>query len=278
MSIPVKDFIAQVKAIAAEEPKYRLGGYGKDGTCDCIGLTIGAIRRAGGTWGGTHGSNYAARYQTAALERNTAENLFVGKQVYKAREKGHARWKLPSRYAGHADQRDYYHAGVVTGVTPLEITHSTGTGLPSSIRRDTALGAWDWGGKLRKVGYDDAVAGDIGDVVKPVDGVEPTPAIKAAAEGLTKGKPRDEHTGAAGSVDPKPATLPSGARAATVSTKNGKPLHIRAQPTKACGLYWDAPNGTTLQVLETNTGAPNWWKVRFGGFVGYCKTDFLSVG
>ena len=42
-------FIAQVEAIAQASPVYRPGGDGSDGTCDCIGLVIGAIRRAGKT-------------------------------------------------------------------------------------------------------------------------------------------------------------------------------------------------------------------------------------
>ena len=60
-------FIAQVEAIAQASPVYRLGGDGSDGTCDCIGLVIGAIRQAGGAWMGTHGSNYAARYEICLL-------------------------------------------------------------------------------------------------------------------------------------------------------------------------------------------------------------------
>ena len=57
--IQLSDFLTQIAAIAAESPSYRLGGDGSDGTCDCVGLIIGAIRRAGGQWAGTHGSNYA---------------------------------------------------------------------------------------------------------------------------------------------------------------------------------------------------------------------------
>ncbi|MBQ9632239.1 MAG: hypothetical protein IJV04_04895, partial [Lachnospiraceae bacterium] len=59
--ISVTDFLARVEQIAAEEPGYQLGHSGDDNQCDCIGLIIGAIRRAGGQWRGIHGSNYAAR-------------------------------------------------------------------------------------------------------------------------------------------------------------------------------------------------------------------------
>ena len=144
-------FIAQVEAIAQASPVYRLGGDGSDGTCDCIGLVIGAIRRAGGSWTGTHGSNYAARYEMRELLPVTdAGELCLGDVVYKARTPGQAGYALPARYKKGPDQRDYYHVGVVTAVEPLEITHCTGPG----IVRDTKLGRWTYRGRLEKVDYD----------------------------------------------------------------------------------------------------------------------------
>lgn len=144
-------FIAQVEAIAQASPVYRLGGDGSDGTCDCIGLVIGAIRRAGGSWTGTHGSNYAARYEMRELLPVTdAGELNLGEAVYKARTPGQAGYALPERYKNDPDQRDYYHVGVVTAVEPLEITHCTGPG----IVRDTKLGKWTYRGRLKKVDYD----------------------------------------------------------------------------------------------------------------------------
>lgn len=144
-------FIAQVEAIAQASPVYRLGGDGSDGTCDCIGLVIGAIRRAGGSWTGTHGSNYAARYEMRELLPVTdAGELCLGDVVYKARMPGQAGYALPERYKKGPDQRDYYHVGVVTATSPLEITHCTGPG----IVRDTKLGKWVYRGRLKKVDYD----------------------------------------------------------------------------------------------------------------------------
>ena len=146
-------FIAQVEAIAQASPVYRLGGDGSDGTCDCIGLVIGAIRRAGGSWTGTHGSNYAARYEMRELLPVTdAGELCLGDVVYKARTPGQAGYALPERYKNDPDQRDYYHVGVVTATSPLEITHCTGPG----IVRDTKLGKWTYRGRLKKVDYDGA--------------------------------------------------------------------------------------------------------------------------
>ena len=47
LAIPVNTFLERVEEIAREKPRYRKGGSGRDGTCDCIGLIIGALRRAG---------------------------------------------------------------------------------------------------------------------------------------------------------------------------------------------------------------------------------------
>ena len=167
-------FIAQVEAIAQASPVYRPGGDGSDGTCDCIGLVIGAIRRAGGAWTGTHGSNYAARYEMRELLPVTdAGELCLGDVVYKARTPGQAGYALPDKYSNDPDKRDYYHVGVVTAVKPLKITHCTSPG----IVRDTKLGKWTYRGRLKKVGYDSAegvetmaqtatVVADSGDDVK----------------------------------------------------------------------------------------------------------------
>lgn len=48
MSIKLAAFLEQFETICATKPDYRIGGSGTDGTCDCIGLIIGAVRRAGG--------------------------------------------------------------------------------------------------------------------------------------------------------------------------------------------------------------------------------------
>ena len=144
-------FLEKVQEIAASKPSYELGHDGSDGTCDCIGLIIGAIRRAGGAWNGIHGSNYAARYEMRELLPVTdAGELCLGDVVYKARTPGQAGYALPERYKNDPDQRDYYHVGVVTAVEPLEITHCTGPG----IVRDTKLSKWTYRGRLEKVDYD----------------------------------------------------------------------------------------------------------------------------
>ena len=151
MGITRERFLEKVEEIAQSNPSYKEGRDGSDGTCDCIGLIIGAIRRAGGAWNGIHGSNYAARYEMRELlPVMDAGELNLGDAVYKARMPGEVGYALPERYKNDPDQRDYYHVGVVTATSPLEITHCTSPG----IVRDTKLGKWTYRGRLEKVDYD----------------------------------------------------------------------------------------------------------------------------
>lgn len=149
-------FLEGVRAMGAAQPTYRLGGSGADGTCDCIGLIIGAVRRAGGTWTGTHGSNYAARSEMSGGLRRVAgaAELEVGEAVYKARAPGAAGYDLPAKYNASGDLLDYYHAGVVMSVSPLEIWHCTSGSAGGGIKVDSKPGAWAWAGRLKKVNYE----------------------------------------------------------------------------------------------------------------------------
>lgn len=132
-------FVQNVLAIAGEKPRYRLGGDGSDGTCDCVGLCIGALRRGGITYKNLHGTNWAARHEALGLRKiDSVRDLSVGDTVLKAYEPGEDNWNLPERYADDSDQRDYYHAGVVVSVNPLRIVHMTSP----TAKTDTTRGRW----------------------------------------------------------------------------------------------------------------------------------------
>ena len=159
MAVHQSAFLDKVREIDAEHPAYRKGGSAADGTCDCIGLIIGGIRRAGGQWTGTHGSNYAARHEVAGLRRvRSASELRVGELVLKKYEPGEIGWDLPDAYRDHPDQRDYYHAGVVLSADPLDIVHCT----TPTTKHDGALGKWTYAGRLIRVN-------DEGEGVKDMD-------------------------------------------------------------------------------------------------------------
>ena len=168
----VQKFLEKVQVIKNLNPKRREPGDGSDGYCDCIGLIIGAIRRMGLKWTGIHGSNWAARKEVVELKPiNSAGDLELGDMVLKACEKGTIGWALPSRYQKggkyyNGDLRDYYHAGVVTKVNPLNITH-----MSSKMTVDTKLGKWNYHGKLSILAK--AATG----------GVTPTPAADTPSTG-----------------------------------------------------------------------------------------------
>lgn len=146
--IPLESFLNSIDALAALKPSYRLGGDGSDGTCDCIGLIIGGIRRSGGSWSGIHGSNWAARNAVESLAPiASTSDLTIGEAVFKAASPGENNHQLPSRYASHPDQRDYYHVGIVRSVTPLRIQHCTGPGVIT----DKKLGKWRFHGWLKTI-------------------------------------------------------------------------------------------------------------------------------
>ena len=153
MSATLSAFLSAVDAIQAEQPTYRLGGKAEDGTCDCIGLIIGALNRCGIKWPGIHGSNWAARNAMAwLLPVSDASDLTVGDIVYKARRPGETGYSLPERYAADPDRCDYYHVGVVRSVSPLRIVHCTS---PGGVITDTKLGKWAYRGGLSLIGEAD---------------------------------------------------------------------------------------------------------------------------
>ncbi len=156
MSAALTDFLYWVEEIAGEKPAYRSGGSGKDGTCDCIGLVIGALRRAGGSWPGIHGSNYAARNETDSLsEIRSPADLSVGELVYKHRRPSGKGYSLPARYRSGSDLNDYYHVGIVMSVKPLKIRHMTSPGM----QLDSRLGEWSHHGWCRRVSREERTAG-----------------------------------------------------------------------------------------------------------------------
>lgn len=150
MSVALDAFLSAVDAIQAEAPTYRSGGKAEDGTCDCIGLIIGALNRCGVTWPGIHGSNWAARNAMAwLLPLQDAGDMSVGDIVYKAKRPGETGYALPERYAKDPDRSDYYHVGVVRSVSPLRIVHCTS---PGGVVVDGKIGKWTYHGALSLIG------------------------------------------------------------------------------------------------------------------------------
>ena len=65
----LEKFLSKIQLIKGLKPKYVSGGSGTNGTCDCVGLVIGALRRAGIKYTGIHGSNWFARKELVSLDK-----------------------------------------------------------------------------------------------------------------------------------------------------------------------------------------------------------------
>lgn len=208
----VQKFLGKVMQIYNSNPKRREPGDGSDGYCDCIGLPIGASRRAGFGYTGIHGSNFAARKQTVDLKPiNSQGDLQLGDVVYKAVPKGHANWSLPKRYwqGGqyyNGDLNDYYHAGVVESLEPLRIRH-----MSSKMTTDTKVNTyypWTHHGKFRPV-----------------------------------------VNGAGGQVDPDPGPTP-GTKSAIVVAEKGGTVNLREKPSKNSRILKQVKLGNQVEVTS----------------------------
>ena len=149
--ITLNAFLQGIRENVNRITHYELGGDGTGGGCDCIGLIIGAVRLAGGSWPGTHGSNYAARNEINGLHYINNGEYYLGEIVFKARKPGEAKYDLPDKYKSSGALLDYYHVGVVTSIDPLCITHCTS--VPGGIKQDNQPGKWLYGGELKLVDY-----------------------------------------------------------------------------------------------------------------------------
>ena len=182
----IQQFLDKVRIIKNSNPKRREPGDGSDGYCDCIGLIIGAVRRMGLKWTGIHGSNWAARKEFVKLEKiNSISDLKLGDVVLKGCAQGTSGWDLPSRYRKggkyyNGDLTDYYHAGVVTSLSPFNITH-----MSSKMTVDTKLGKWNYHGMLSLLAK---AAGEASPVPTPSTSTDPgtgSLAIVVAESGST---------------------------------------------------------------------------------------------
>ena len=234
-------FLQKIQVMKGMGLKYRQPGDGSDGTCDCIGLIIGALRRSGIKWTGIHGSNYSARREMVSLNKiPSADALQLGDIVYKAYAPGNSNNTLPARYKPggvyhNGDLNDYYHVGVVTSVNPLNITHMTSP----TVKTDKKLGTWSYYGKLKKL-------------QEGGGSVTPTP-----------------------SPNPEPTPTPSSGKKAKVVAPSGKYVKMRQQPSQKCSLYDEIPIGSIVTLEEPGE---SWAKISYGKRKNwYMMAKFLEV-
>ena len=169
MTALLQKFIDKVLYIKSLNPKRREPGDGSDGYCDCIGLVIGAIRRCGLKWTGIHGSNWAARKEAVNLRPvKSISDLELGDVVLKGCQPSTKGYALPARYKKggqyyNGDLTDYYHAGVVTKLNPLNITH-----MSSKMTVDTKLGKWNYAMRVKPLVNAGAYAAESTPTINPI--------------------------------------------------------------------------------------------------------------
>lgn len=168
------EFLSAVQAIAMTPGlTYRIGGTGTDGTCDCIGLIIGAINRVQKTVFPRKSTNYFARYEMATFEAVEDADIVPGMIVYKdLPDTGQLNdsYKAGGEFY-NGDPRDHYHAGVVLSTLPLSIVHCTSGGGVNGITYDDDLSNWSHVGNLKIVEF----AEDVIDMTETIQAIVVTP-------------------------------------------------------------------------------------------------------
>lgn len=148
-----------VLSIYEEQPKYRTGGDGSDGTCDCIGMVRGALEREGvPDVKGMNGTNYAARHTIKNLQVLKKESqLMVGDVVLKTRDKDDKNMRLPDQYRKDGNdysktwgETNFTHIGTVIQVNPIRICHMTSP----TAKIDENIKGWGYFGQVPWVSID----------------------------------------------------------------------------------------------------------------------------
>lgn len=241
--ISVSNYLSKVEEIYQEQPSYRTGGDGSDGTCDCIGMQRGATERCGVKTSGFRGTNDAARNKIKNLHKiSGVGELKLGQLVLKQRPIDDPSMPLPDAYRPggskyNGDLTNYSHIGCVTKVNPLEITHMTS---PSALK-DTKLGKWEFVGENPWVDYSGSVDPDPDPEPQPEP--EPTPT-------------------------PTPET-------ATTYAESGSTVNLRKSRSTSSPLVDRIPIGETVSVEKYRD---DWCAVRWKGKAGYIMTKFLIFG
>lgn len=155
MMVDLSEYLAKVQEVADNVKSYRTGGTGKDGTCDCVGLLMGAMYRLGRGEYPYHSSNWFARYMTIGMvDIHSVSDLLVGMLVYKVtsdQKNLNNRYK-PGGSCYTGDPLDYKHIGIVVSVSPLRIMHCTSSPV-NGINIDEKIGKWKRGGWFSEVSY-----------------------------------------------------------------------------------------------------------------------------
>ena len=240
MATTVSRYVEKCQEVVDAKPKYKNGASSLT-ECDCIGMDKYAFRECGVSFS-TTGTNYTVRNQVEDIHKIVGtSDLTVGDVVFKSRKPGEAGYDLPDKYKEggkqyNGDLNDYYHIGTVKSVYPLQIIHMTSP----TAKTDTKIGKWAVAARW-KAQY-----------------------IKGKAEPAPEPTPEP---------DPEPTPEPT-PDTAVVWADNGKPVNLRARPSKAAALVERIKPGETVVV---NVYDPEWCLITWRGKTGYMMTEFLIL-
>ena len=238
MTALLKKFLEKAKQLYDSNPKRREPGDGSDGYCDCIGYIIGSLRRAGLSWTGIHGSNWAARKESPTLHAvKSVSDLQVGDMVLKGRAPGSSGYSLPARYKKggayyNGDLTDYYHAGLVYSVNPLQIRH-----MSSKMTTDTKIGKWGYATRVKALVDAGAYNND------------------ATISGDTM-------------------IIPSSGTQARVTAQSGSTVNLRKTPSLNGSIILRVPIGSIVEIKEPGE---DWCKIKYNKKTGYMMAKFLDI-
>ncbi len=132
---------------------YATPGVNGPGGIDCSGAFVYAYRQFGQSI--YHGSNRIARVFCHDLRPVTdAKALRPGMVIFKSRQNTDgmkAEYKPGGRYYNPEFPQDFYHMGLVAGVSPLQIINAT----RPRVLISKALKGWTYAGLLNAVSYDE---------------------------------------------------------------------------------------------------------------------------
>lgn len=243
MATTVSRYVSKCQEVVDAKPAYKNGASSLT-ECDCIGMDKYAFRECGVSFS-TSGTNYTIRNQVEDIHNiNGTSDLTIGDVVFKYRKPGDSGYDLPAKYQKggaqyNGDLNDYYHIGTVKSVYPLRIIHMT----TPTAKTDTKIGKWavaaKWQAKYIKDGGQAS---------------EPTP------------EPDPEPT-------PEPTPTPDPEKA-VVWSENGKPVNLRARPSRAAALVERIKVGETVEVVMEGE---EWCLITWRGKTGYMMTEFLIM-
>lgn len=232
---------------------YASPGYNNSRGIDCSGAFVYSYKKFGESI--YHGSNRIVRVHCRNVQRVTSlSQLQVGMAIFKGREdvsKMSSAYRPGGRYYNPELPMDYYHIGLVTSVSPLEIVNAT----TPKARIDNVLSKWWCAGYLNAVSYGSGGTDGSPDSGSPDPSTPPCPPCPGTGDGT-------------------PGALPALPFQAKVTAQRGSTVNLRRSASKGDAVLLRVPIGSAVTVTElTNT---TWWCIRYGSTTGFMMREFLA--